>query len=401
MQTETMTIVKSTVPVIQASGEAITTHFYGLLFAENPELQHVFNMASQASGRQQSTLAAAILGYAANIDNLGALGGTVEKIATKHFSLDITPAQYEIVGRNLLKAIRDVLGADVATDNVLNAWAEAYQQLADILIGREQQLYADAEVEGWAGFKAFNVSGIVEESEDIRSIYLTPVDGKPLPSYRAGQFLSIKIANPEWEHEEIRQYSLSDCHSPDGYRISVKREPAPSAEIPEGRVSNYLHTQLEVGSRLAIHVPGGDLFLKENSRPVVLISGGVGITPMLSMLNEMLANKDTRPVVWLHGTRNRNTHAFAQHMAKVKRNFPELTILTFYDDISGAQEGIDYDSQGYITSDWLERCCPADAEYYFCGPLPFMKAIYRQLKALHIEDARLHYEVFGPGESLN
>ncbi|WP_420554845.1 NO-inducible flavohemoprotein [Neptuniibacter marinus] len=401
MQTETMTIVKSTVPVIQASGEAITKHFYELLFAENPELQHVFNMASQASGRQQSTLAAAILGYAANIDNLGALGGTVEKIATKHFSLDISPAQYEIVGRNLLKAIRDVLGKEVATESVLKAWEEAYQQLAKILIGREQQLYANAEAEGWIGFKAFSVSNIVEESDEIRSIYLKPVDGEPPPSYRAGQFLSVKIVNSEWEHEEIRQYSLSDSYSPDEYRISVKREPAPTAEIPEGRVSNYLHTQLEIGSHLAIHMPGGDLFLKDNSRPVVLISGGVGITPMLSMLNELVKSQDTRDIVWLHGTRNRHTHAFGQHIAKLKRDVPGLTALTFYEDVAGAQEGVDYDSQGYITSDWLERCCPIDAEYYFCGPLPFMKVIYRQLKAQKIDDNRLHYEVFGPSESLN
>lgn len=400
MQIETMAIVKATVPAIQASGEAITQHFYRLLFAENPELQHLFNMASQANGRQQSTLAAAILGYAANIDNLGALGGAVEKIAMKHFSLDITPPQYEIVGRNLLKAIRAVLGEEVATDSVLQAWAEAYQQLADILIGREQQLYAQAEAEGWSGFKAFSVTRIVDESDEVRSLYLSPVDGKPLPVYLSGQFLSLKIVNPDWEHEEIRQYSLSDRHTAEGYRISVKREPAPAADVPEGRVSNYLHTQVEVGSRLAIHMPGGDLFLQQNVRPVVLISGGVGITPMLSMLNQMLFNQDCRKIVWLHGTRNRNTHAFAEHIHCLKRDFPELTAVTFYDDLSDARQGIDYDHSGYITADWLEHYCPEDAEYYFCGPLPFMKAIYQQLKDRNIDDDRLHYEVFGPGESL-
>ncbi|MBR9868386.1 MAG: NO-inducible flavohemoprotein [Oceanospirillales bacterium] len=401
MQTETIAIVKATVPAIEASGEAITQHFYGLLFTENPELQHVFNMASQANGRQQSTLAAAILGYAANIDNLGALGGAVEKIAMKHFSLDITPPQYEIVGRNLLKAIRAVLGEEVATDAVLQAWSEAYQQLADILIGREQQLYAQAEAEGWAGFKAFSVNRIVDESDEIRSIYLSPVDGKTLPEFLPGQFISVKIVNPDWEHEEIRQYSLSDRHTAEGYRISVKREPSPAADIPEGRVSNYLHTQIRVGSRLAIHMPGGDLVLQQNKRPVVLISGGVGITPMLSMLNEMLFSRDSRKIVWLHGTRNRRSHAFAEHIGCLKRDYPQLTASTFYDELSGgAREDIDYDHQGYITADWLEHYCPENAEYYFCGPLPFMKAIYQHLKNRDIEDERLHYEVFGPGESL-
>jgi nitric oxide dioxygenase len=400
MQTETIAIVKATVPAIQASGEAITQHFYRLLFAENPELQHVFNMASQANGRQQSTLAAAILGYAANIDNLAALGGAVEKIAMKHFSLDITPPQYEIVGRNLLKAIRAVLGEEVATDSVLQAWAEAYQQLADILIGREQQLYAQAEAEGWSGFKAFSITRIVDESDEIRSIYLRPVDGKPLPAYLPGQFISMKVVNPDWEHDEIRQYSLSDRHTPEGYRISVKREPAPVAGIPEGRVSNYLHTQIREGSQLAIHMPGGDLLLQQNSRPVVLISGGVGITPMLSMLNELLLNQDGRKIVWLHGTRNQKSHAFAEHIHCLKRDYPDLTAATFYDAPAGARQGVDYDHQGYITADWLAHYCPEDAEYYFCGPVPFMQTIYRQLKARGVEDERLHYEVFGPGESL-
>nr|WP_320136167.1 NO-inducible flavohemoprotein [uncultured Amphritea sp.] len=400
MKTETITVVKATVPAIQASGEAITQHFYRLLFAEHPELQHVFNMASQASGRQQSTLAAAILGYAAHIDNLSALGGTVEKIAAKHFSLDITPAQYDIVGRNLLRAIREVLGAEVATDTVLTAWAEAYQKLADILIGREEQLYAEAKAEGWNGFKAFKVDRIVDESDEIRSFYLRPLDGKPLPEYRPGQFLSIKIASPDWQYEEIRQYSLSDSPRAEGYRISVKREPAAEAGVPAGRVSNYLHDHLKLGGQLAVHMPGGDFFLKHNDRPVVLISGGVGVTPMISMLNDLLLKNDSRDIVWLQGARNRQSHAFAQHIGCLKQDYPKLTAVTFYDDPSAAKQGRDYDHQGYITCEWLAHYCPADAEFYFCGPLAFMRAIYRQLKGLGVDDAQLNYEVFGPSESL-
>ncbi|RTE64622.1 NO-inducible flavohemoprotein [Amphritea opalescens] len=400
MKTESIAIVKATVPAIQASGEAITQHFYRLLFAENPELQDVFNMASQASGRQQSTLAAAILGYAANIDNLGALGGAVEKIAAKHFSLDITPSQYDIVGRNLLRAIREVLGEEAATDEVLAAWAEAYQQLADVLIGREEQLYNQAKAEGWSGFKSFTVSRMVDESDEIRSFYLTPVDGQPLPEYRPGQFLSVKLRSLDWEYDEIRQYSLSDSYRADGYRISVKREPSAQAEVPPGKVSNYLHDHLKVGSSLAVHMPGGDFVLKHNDRPVVLISGGVGITPMLSMLNDLVLRHDTRQIVWLHGTRDCRSHAFAEHIGCLKRDCSNLTALTFYDDPSEAVQGSDYDYLGYITAERLERYCPKDAEFYFCGPLPFMRAIYHQLKELGIDDAQLNYEVFGPSESL-
>lgn len=400
MKTETIAIVKATVPVIKESGQAITEHFYSLLFAENPELQHVFNMANQANGRQQSTLAVAILSYAANIDNLSALGGAVDNIAAKHFSLDIAPEQYDIVGRNLLRAIREVLGESIATDEVLDAWAEAYQALADVLIGREQQLYQEARQQGWSGFKAFRVDRIVDESSEIRSFYLSPVDGKPLPAYQPGQFLSVKVADPDWDYEEIRQYSLSDRHTPQGYRISVKREKSASEDIPDGRVSGYLHSSVRVGSLLDVHMPAGDFYLRSGTRPVVLISGGVGITPMLSMLNDMMIRQDSRQVVWLHGTRNCKTHAFAAHIEQLKREYPGVNAITAYEDTAGADQGVDYDHQGYITQALLAQQCPADADYYFCGPLPFMKAIYAQLKALGVADERLNYEVFGPGESL-
>lgn len=151
MNPSTIAIVKQTVPLIEAAGNDITQQFYTFLFEENPQLKHVFNMANQVSGKQQSSLASAILGYAANIDKLEALGPVVERIAAKHFTLDIQPEHYPIVGRNLLKAIREVLGETVATDEVISAWGEAYGHLADILIRVENSLYEIASDTGWLG----------------------------------------------------------------------------------------------------------------------------------------------------------------------------------------------------------------------------------------------------------
>ncbi|WP_027856299.1 NO-inducible flavohemoprotein [Marinobacterium jannaschii] len=400
MRPETIAIVKQTVPLLEAHGVALTTHFYKLLFAENPELQHVFNMASQANGRQQSTLAASILAYAANIEKLQELGPMVNRIAAKHFSLDVQPEHYPIVGRNLLKAIREVAGEEVATDAVLEAWGEAYGALADILIGAEDSLYqeaADAEG-GWRGFKPFNVVRKEVQSSEISSFYLQPEDGAPLPAFRGGQYISVKITPAEGAYEEIRQYSLSDCAGHDALRISVKREPAPAADLPAGTASNYLHDHISTGDSLLLHAPTGDFCLADESEaPVVLISGGVGVTPLLSMLNELVMQGKSRQVNWIHGTRNRDTHAFAAHIRSLSADLDWLDSKVFYENGDNATEGTDYDQLGYIDLATLQSC-PAEAEFYYCGPQPFMAAIEKLLDQCDIPAARRHSEVFGPSE---
>lgn len=396
-------IIKQTVPVIQERGEEITQHFYHLLFEENPELKDIFNMASQKNGRQPASLANAILGYAANIDRLEALGDAVSNIATKHFSLDIQPEQYPIVGRNLLKAIREVLGAEVATDNVINAWAEAYGQLSSILIEAEKTLYEHTKhaVGGWDGFKPFRVVNKVSQSSEITSFYLQPVDGQPLPNYKPGQYLSLKINDTSLANTELRQYSLSDSHNNENYRISVKREPAPQHGIPAGIASNFLHDKVNVDDTILVHAPSGNFYLDDSDKPIVLISGGVGITPLLSMLNDLTLQNSTRKITWLHGTRNRQTHAFREHINTLNNDLPNLTKVVFYDDVTGATKETDYNQEGYMTAQLIKENCPLDAEFYFCGPLPFMQAVYTTLRQLGVTNEQLHFEIFGPSEALS
>ena len=159
---QTIDIVKSTAPILQQHGEALTRHLYQRMFSHNPEVAPFFNSANQAGGTQQRALAGAICAYAANIDNLEVLGGAVELIANKHVSLQIKPEHYPIVGENLLASIREVLG-DGATDEVVNAWAEAYGFLSQILIGRERQIYDTSKNApgGWEGFRTFKIDRIM------------------------------------------------------------------------------------------------------------------------------------------------------------------------------------------------------------------------------------------------
>src|SRR5271165_2303755 len=181
---KTISIVKSTAPILEEHGETLTRHFYKRMFLHNPEVKEFFNPANQAAGLQQKALAAAICAYAANIDNLTVLGGAVELIAQKHASLQIKSEHYPIVGQNLLASIREVLGGR-ATDEVIDAWANAYGFLAEILIDREKEIYREhAEAPGgWEGFKSFRVARKEVESEVITSFYLVPLDGMKLPEF--------------------------------------------------------------------------------------------------------------------------------------------------------------------------------------------------------------------------
>ena len=257
-------IVKATVPALQAHGAEITRVFYKSLFEAHPDLLNIFNPVNQANGRQADTLAASILVYAAHIDQLGQLGGMVNRIAHKHVSLDVLPEHYPVVGEHLLKAIATVL-SEAATPEILDAWAAAYNQLANIMSGVEAGMkQAGAETPGgWHGFKPFTITRKVQESQVVTSFELTPSDGQPLPPFRPGQYLGVQFQVPGHTTRQIRQYSLSDAANGRTYRISVKRENAPvsAPEVPHGLISSHLHTDLTVGDEIHVHLPSGEFVL--------------------------------------------------------------------------------------------------------------------------------------------
>ncbi|MDN3568540.1 NO-inducible flavohemoprotein [Paeniroseomonas aquatica] len=399
-------IIKATVPALRAHGETITRTFYSAMLQAHPELLNYFNPANQrGEGGQARSLAASVLAYAANIDQLSNLDGMVERIATKHVSLEIRPEHYPIVGQYLLGAITEVLG-DAATPEIIDAWAAAYGQLADIMIGREQALYSETATQpgGWAGFKPFRVLRKVRESDVTTSFHLVPVDGAPLPDFRPGQYLSVKTSLPGYPYEQVRQYSLSQA--PDGrhYRISVKREDAPAglSGVPAGLVSNFLHDTVTEGSTLLVHMPVGDFVLDEHGdRPVVLISGGAGITAVLAMLEE-LAMRTTRNVLMLHAVRSRGHHAFAERVRALAASRTGIRSMTLYETVNSDDVPDEhYDAVGRITAEVIRPYLPAgDADFYYCGPIGFMTAAERALDELGVPPTRRHSEAFAPDPSF-
>ncbi len=402
---QTIEIVKATAPAVAEHAETITRHFYQRMFTANPEVKAYFNQAHQQAGTQQKALAGAIIAYAVNIENLQALGPAVELIAQKHCSLGIQPEHYPIVGENLLAAIKDVLG-EAATNEVLAAWGEAYGFLAEIFIQREAEIYRDQASlpGGWNGYREFIVFDKVPESEIVTSFYLKPKDGQPLPYYKAGQYLTVRIDHPTIPTSP-RNYSLSDRPGLDYFRISVKREPSPVPETSPGVISNYLHDHVHVGDTLEIGPPCGEFCISpehEDGRPLVLIAGGIGITPLMSMLKCMSHRNVDAPIHVFQAARNKAQHALGHELRNIAGTSPNVHVHIRYETAqdNDLQNG-DCDSIGRFDGKFIRETVNAEnAEYYFCGPKPFMASLYAGLMQQGVPDSQLHFEFFGPKQEL-
>jgi nitric oxide dioxygenase len=382
--------IEASVPVLREHGLAITKVFYSNLFASHPQLHNIFNAGNQANGSQQQSLASAVFAYAANIDNAGALAPVISRIVNKHVSLGVTAAHYPIVGEHLLGAIKQVLG-DAATPELIAAWAEAYGLLAQALIDEEKRLYDNAGVQPGDLFE-MRVTAADIESEQVKSFTMVPADGAPLPSFHPGQYVSVAVHLPNGLRQ-LRQYSLSDAPDRQHLRISVKREIA-GAETPAGMVSNWLHDNVKVGSILSVSKPFGDFVPEtEGNEPIVLLSAGIGITPMISALNRIADIAPQRRVIFAHAARHADHHPHRVDLEKAKARMPNLQSVTFYEE--AADQHADAVS-GRMQFKQLPQWELDKANVYMCGPLPFMQAQWADLLAHGVPQQRLHREVFGP-----
>ncbi len=380
--------IDASVPVLREHGLAITQTFYRNVFAEIPALTNLFNMGNQANGAQQQSLASAVFAYAANIGNPGALGPVVNRIVHKHVSVGIRAEHYPIVGRHLLGAIAEVLG-EAATPALLAAWDEAYTSLATLFINAEKDLYASAGIEP-GQTRSVRVTDVTREAADVVSIRFVAVDGAPLPSFKAGQYVSVSVAFEDGRRQ-IRQYSLSDAPRESGMRISVKREAAGTA-WPAGDVSNWIHQHVVVGSVLEVSPPCGDFTPDtESNEPVVLLSAGIGITPMIAALNRIAQVNPKRYVIFAHAARDASHHAHQQDIAVAKADMPNLQVITFYESVGESDA-----KAGFMNVTQLPSWPRSETNVYMCGPVGFMKAQWMALVGAGVPVTRLQREVFGP-----
>ncbi len=398
---KTIEIIKSTAPVLAEHGEAIAVRLYELLLSSEPELTQFFNPSNQSSGKQAKALANAVYAVAANIDNLAPLESAVVQIAHKHRSLQIQPEHYPIVGENLLLAIQQILRIE-PTSEVITAWAKAYEFIANIFIDLEARMYKEAESQpgGWSGFKDFKVIKKEKESSVITSFYLQPSDGGPITNYFPGQYLTVKIRRPQDSYAQIRHYSISDAPGKDYYRISVKRE---ESFGESGGVSAYLHDHLEEGGTISLAAPAGTFTLDlSSSRPLVLISGGVGLTPLVSMLNATVELQPNRPIIFIQAALNGTVHAMKDYITSMTKTYPHVKSFVCYEkptELDYLEKN--FHQEGFINAKWLEEILEElNSDFYFCGPTAFMSTINSILNELKIPQAQRQFEFFGPMQNI-
>ncbi len=391
-------LVKSTVPLLESAGVAVTEYFYNRMFNAHPELLDIFNMSNQRSGRQQFALFSAVAAYARHIDDLAALREVVERVANKHTSLFIQPAHYDIVGHHLIATLKE-LAPDAFTAEVADAWTAAYALLAGILSGREQQLYTEkrSAIGGWYGPRPFKVISKTMESELVCSLVFAPVDEQNVLDYLPGQYLGVKVKPAPAANIEIRQYSLSDQANGQTYRISVKRETLPQP----GLVSNYLHDEVQVGDVLELLPPAGDFYLQPEPAPTVLISAGVGLTPMLAMLETMTDSGRNTPIWFLHACENRAQHSFISRLHQLAQQQDNLRLHYWYQQAAHAELASGLVTQGLMNLQPMQQQLPClSGQFYLCGPNGFMQYVKEQLLQLGVAATRIHYEVFGPHQAI-
>jgi ferredoxin-NADP reductase/MOSC domain-containing protein YiiM/ferredoxin len=275
-------------------------------------------------------------------------------------------------------------------------WQESLRALLDGEPGAGNPgLVAASPPPAWAGFRRLTVTAIERESDSVISIRFDSPDATPLPAARPGQYVTLRVKPDDDQTSLLRNYSL--CGPPDAgyYRIAVKRE-------PDGAASGYLHTRLAAGDQLDIAAPRGTFMLDASDGPVLLISAGIGATPVLAMLQALAEAHSGREIWWLHGARSGREHSFGAESRSLLGSLPHVRACVYYsrpgpDDVQGR----DFDSKGRLTGTLVaELEPPRSAEAYLCGPTPFMEEISASLAAIGLEASRIHTEPFGPAPGL-
>ncbi|MFE4550214.1 globin domain-containing protein [Streptomyces sp. NPDC056785] len=379
--------VRATLPAVGAAIGEIADRFYEGLFAAHPELlRDLFNRGNQASGTQRRALAGSIAAFAAHLVERPDERPDVmlSRIAHKHASLGIAPEQYAIVHEHLFAAIAEVLG-DAVTPEVAAAWDEVYWLMANALIALEKRLRAQHSDDA-RGWRTWRVVGRDEETADVATFRMRPADGGPLPDFRAGQYVSVRVTLADGARQ-IRQYSLVGVPGAPDRRIGVKR--VREAGGPDGEVSNHLHTHVAAGDTLEVSAPYGDLVLDGTDAPVLLASAGIGVTPMIAMLEQLALSGHRAPVTIVHADRSPADHALrTDHEAYAGKLSDAAAHFWYERDADGA--GLPG------RADLAAIPVAPGTRAYLCGPLPFMRAVRAQLLGKGVAAADIHYEVFGP-----
>jgi ferredoxin-NADP reductase len=253
----------------------------------------------------------------------------------------------------------------------------------------------------WHGFRQFRVDRLVKETELCTSVYLQPTDQKAICDFLPGQHLTLKFTLPGQPKPIVRCYSLSQGARKNEYRISVKavQPPRDNPQVPAGLVSNFVNQQLKQGDLVDIKSPAGHFYLDtQSNKSVVLLAGGIGITPMAAMVDHILTHQPERQIILFYGSRFGADHAFKNYFAELQKQSPNLYVINAYSSPQPEDQlNVDYQVKGFVSIDLIKKLLPKKSySFYMCGPPPFMDSIYNGLTEWGVPESQIHFEAFGP-----
>ena len=390
LSSTSLAVVRQTLPAVAAAIPDITTLFYEKLFADHPELlDNLFSRGNQATGVQQQALAGSIARFATLVvENPDQDPGLIlARIAHRHASLGITPDQYEIVHTYLFAAIGGVLGSAV-TPEVAAAWDELYWLMARTLIGLEAGLYRDGGHEPGPNWEQWRVVARYEESEDSASFMLHPEGRTVATPFQPGQYVSVAVTLPDGARQ-IRQYSLSSAPKWATRRITVKRVRTDAG--PDGEVSSWLHGNVAAGDVLTFSPPYGSVVVDGGNSPLLLASAGIGCTPVIGILDHLVATRSLRHVIVVHADRSVATHALRRPLYHSISRLVHAQARIWYER---PHPGWPTAYTGFV--DLSKVAVTADMQAYICGPVPFIESIRQQLLDRGVPATAIRHELFGP-----
>ncbi|MEV6774493.1 globin domain-containing protein [Nocardia sp. NPDC051030] len=384
-------LIRATLPLVGSRIDDITPLFYRKMFQAHPELlRDRFNRGNQKQGAQQRALAASIATFATHLvdPTLPHPRELLSRIGHKHASLGVTPDEYKIVHEHLFSAIVEVLGADVVTPEIAAAWDRVYWLMATTLIDLEQSLYESAGVQPGDVFRETCVVQRIDDPSGAATFIVeSATPALPLPDFQPGQYISVGADLPD-SARQLRQYSLTNHPGSARLAFTVRKVPADS-NTPAGEVSTWLHNTISPGNRLQITLPFGDLTIDPAATtPLVLISAGIGVTPMAGILEHLAAETPSRRTLVLHADRSAITHPLHD------------TVVDLVAALHNADLRVWYSALDHGRMNLAEVDLPEDADYYLCGGAGFLQSLHAQLLAAGIPSERVHFELFSPNDWL-
>lgn len=371
-------VVKETVPVLQDKGVEITSNFYARMFKQHPELKNMFNQTNQQRGLQSTALAQSVLAAAVNIDHLEAILPVVKEIAYKHCALQVPPAGYDIVGENLIAAIKEVVGLD-DDHEIIKTWKKAYQEIADIFISVEKDIYKDML---WDGFQPFKVETIEQVSSDIKAFTVSSGE-YDLSQFVPGQYITVDVGSEKMPYRAKRHYSIVKGDK-NHLTFAVKRDVTTEHE---GEVSTILHDEFQEGDNINLTAPVGPFHVVEKGNRQLFLGSGIGVTPLVSMFNEVV--NDNGEARFIQVTNDMDDAPFSSLLTAIANENMQATYDLY-----------DKNKNGYIGSEQLKQWIDNDTQIYVCGGKSFIQSMIKALKELNIDESKIHYETFIPKLSV-